>query len=133
MQQKPKQSQIQTKGKARGLFDVVNLGTPAIPSPLPNLKRVGTKYIPLGDNNDFPQRLTELSRESATLGAIMQSKAEFAAGDSYDVKGSINVELFLKRVNSRQNVTALLEFIALDYYMSGNATLGFVGQKEARF
>jgi hypothetical protein len=121
MQQKPKQSQIQTKGKARGLFDVVNLGTPAIPSPLPNLKRVGTKYIPLGDNNDFPQRLTELSRESATLGAIMQSKAEFAAGDSYDFKGSINVEFFLKRVNSRQNVTALLEFIALDYYMSGNA------------
>jgi hypothetical protein len=132
MQQKPKQSQIQTKGKARGLFDVVNLGTPAIPSPIANLKKVSTSHIPFGDNNDFPQRVTELCRESATLGAILQSKAEFAAGDSYEVKGSINVENYLKHVNSRQNIIELAELVYMDYYMSGNAYIRVIRPVQSK-
>lgn len=117
------QKKNQSPEKARGLFEVVNLGTPKIPTPIANLKRIGTPYIPFGDDNDFPQKIAELSRESATLGAILANKGDFAAGDGYTITGSKNVESWLKRVNKNQNIIELAELLFIDYYLSGNAYL----------
>lgn len=112
--------------KTKGIIEVANLGTPKIPSPVTNIRRVGTPYIPFGDDNDFPQKIAELSRESATLGAVLASKGDFASGDGYVITGSKNVENWLKRVNKKQNIIELAELLFIDYYLSGNAYIRVV-------
>lgn len=108
--------------KTKAIFEVANLGTPKIPQPITNLKRIGTFFIPFGEQNDFPQMIAELSRESATLGAILSSKADFAAGDSYQVDNK-NVELYCKKVNKNENIQQVCENLFNDFYLSGNAYL----------
>ena len=108
--------------KTRPIFEVANLGTPKIPQPVTNLKRVATPYIPFGDQNDFPQNVAELCRESATLGAIIASKGDFAAGDSFQIISNPSIEAFCKKINGKnQNLTQFMELIFIDYYLSGNA------------
>lgn len=111
----------QNPKKAKGIFEVVNLGTPAIPTAITNLKRVSTPYIPFGDNNDFPENIAALSRESATLGAVLASKGDFAGGDGYECNNNISVESWLKKVNKEQNIIECVEPIFIDFYLSGNA------------
>lgn len=117
--QKPQKTQPQ-QAKGRGIFEVINLGTPTIPTPVTNLKRVSTPYVPFGDNNDFPQTIATLSRESATLGSILSSKGDFAAGDGYECKNNASVEQWLKKVNKEQNVIDCIEPVFTDFYLSGN-------------
>jgi len=120
--------------KTRPIFEVANLGTPKIPQPITNLKRVATPYIPFGDQNDFPQNVAELCRESATLGAIIASKGDFAAGDSFQIISNPSIEAFCKKINGKnQNLTQFMELIFIDYYLSGNAYIRVCRQCVGRF
>lgn len=112
--------QNQKNPKTKGIIEVANLGTPKIPSPVTNIRRVGTPYIPFGDDNDFPQKIAELSRESATLGSVLSNKSDFASGDLIEVDNKA-VSDFFKKVNKSESFKQVAEKLFNDFYLSGNA------------
>jgi len=96
-------STINKKASGRLKFDIVNL------APMPNIvekqRNITSKdYYKFGDDNLFPQYLSELKRKSSTHRAILSQKATYTAGSKIT---TINAKLndYIKEVNPLFSVT----------------------------
>ena len=107
--------------KAKGLFkfDIVSLSNPVVYLEKDE-SSVNTEYYPFGDDNLFPQYLTELKRKSSTHRAILAQKATYSAGSKITSDSDILNEL-IRRVNPNQSLKSLNRLLDDDYYTFGNA------------
>tara|TARA_R110002012_G_scaffold77863_4_gene198583 strand:- start:356 stop:1675 length:1320 start_codon:yes stop_codon:yes gene_type:complete len=60
-------------------YGFANIGVPTQPVDTKDVRKLKDEYIPFGDNNLFPQELSELKRMSSTHRAILSQKTTFAS------------------------------------------------------
>ena len=70
-----------------------------VPEEVKRLDRVKSSWIPFGDDNLFPQHLSELSRAAATHRAILNTKTTFTMGEGFHSLDE-NLDEYLKDVNA---------------------------------
>jgi capsid portal protein len=130
---KPKSQVKLTKGKSNILsYGVVNLAVPQHIEEPQNLSNIPTEWVPWGCNNDFPQYLAELKRQSPTHRAILTQKTTFTSGRGFSSE-SENLNAWAKRVNAdNETLRDVFKKLVDDYYSFGNAFMEIV-QYEGGF
>ena len=120
---KPK-SQAKTSAKSKDTvyeFGVFNLSVPQNISEPKNIKSLRTKYVPFGDDNLFPQYLSELKRKSSTNRSVLAQKTIFTSGAKF-VCESPELKRFVEDVNAdHESLREVFKKLADDYYTFGNA------------
>ena len=101
---------------------------------LPKFKEDGRReWVAYGQDNDFPERLLELSRRSALHGAILSSKATDAAGDGISRIGHTAEELvFIDAPNPDYSMDELVLRCAWDLAIFGGFILNEVMSKDGK-
>jgi len=95
--------------------------TPRLPNPLIDQKLLSRsdRWLWIGDDNLYPQAVNRVVRESATLKAVLASKADITAG--HDWKGiEGDAPEWLAAPNPYQDINELVRMAALDYFQHGN-------------
>ena len=120
---KPK-TQAKTSAKKKDNiyeFGVFNLAIPENISEPKNIKTLSTKYVPFGDDNLFPQYLSELKRKSSTNRSVLAQKTIFTSGAKF-VCNNPELERFVEDVNAdHESLRDVFKKLADDYYTFGNA------------
>ena len=92
----------------------------------PQLDKLRHRWIPFGDNNLFPQHLSELSRTAPTHRAILNTKTTFTMGEGIHTKDKKLTE-YLTDVNANgESIDDVMRKIISDYWTFGNAYLEIV-------
>ena len=101
---------------------------------LPKFREDGRKsWVSYGQDNDFPERLLELSRRSALHGAILSSKANDAVGEGVSREGRTPEELaFFDAPNPEYDIDELILRCAWDLAIFGGFILNPVTSKDGR-
>tara|TARA_B110000238_G_scaffold22003_1_gene21405 strand:- start:18332 stop:19666 length:1335 start_codon:yes stop_codon:yes gene_type:complete len=120
---KPK-TQAKTSAKKKDNiyeFGVFNLAIPENISEPKNIKTLSTKYVPFGDDNLFPQYLSELKRKSSTNRSVLAQKTIFTSGAKF-VCNNPELERFVEDVNAdHESLRDVFKKLADDYYTFGNS------------
>ena len=118
-------STINRKASGRVKFDIVNLAP--MPDILERQHNITTKeYYKFGDDNLFPQYLSELKRKSSTHRAILSQKATYTAGSKITTINS-KIQSYINEVNPKgQSLRNLFRLVVDDFYTFGNAYIEFV-------
>tara|TARA_R110000803_G_scaffold137211_3_gene204197 strand:+ start:73 stop:1374 length:1302 start_codon:yes stop_codon:yes gene_type:complete len=97
-----------------------------VPEEVKRLDRVKSSWIPFGDDNLFPQHLSELSRAAATHRAILNTKTTFTMGEGFHSLDE-NLDEYLKDVNADgESLDDVIRKVVDDYWTMGNAYLEIV-------
>tara|TARA_Y100001938_G_C8093656_1_gene436711 strand:+ start:2562 stop:3860 length:1299 start_codon:yes stop_codon:yes gene_type:complete len=96
------------------------------PEEVKDLGKLKNKWIPFGDDNLFPQHLSELARSASTHRAILTTKTTFTIGEGFR---SSNDELtnYIDDVNaSGESLDDVMRKVISDYWTHGNAYIEVV-------
>ena len=94
-----------------------------------NLDNLQYDWIPFGDDNLFPQMLSELSRCAATHRAILNTKTTFTIGEGISTSNSKTAK-YLEDVNADgETINDVLRKVISDYWTHGNAYMEVVKGK----
>jgi hypothetical protein len=97
-----------------------------VPVETKKLDRLRNLWIPFGDDNLFPQQLSELSRSASTHRAILNTKTTFTIGEGFR---SLDEKLseYMDDVNANgESMDDVMRKVMSDYWSHGNAYLEIV-------
>jgi len=97
-----------------------------VPTETKKLDRLRNSWIPFGDDNLFPQQLSELSRSASTHRAILNTKTTFTIGEGFH---SLDEKLseYIDDVNANgESMDDVMRRVMSDYWSHGNAYLEIV-------
>ena len=99
------------------------------PAEKKNLDNLQYDWIPFGDDNLFPQLLSELSRSASTHRAILNTKTTFTIGEGISTSNSKTAK-YLEDVNADgETINDVLRKVISDYWTHGNAYMEVVKGK----
>ena len=97
-----------------------------VPEEVKRLDRLRNAWIPFGDDNLFPQHLSELSRAAATHRAILNTKTTFTIGEVFHTSNE-SLDEYIKDVNvDGDSLDDVMRKVIDDYWTFGNAYLEIV-------
>lgn len=97
-----------------------------VPEEVKRVDRLRNAWIPFGDDNLFPQHLSELSRAAATHRAILNTKTTFTIGEGFHTLNEALNE-YIKDVNADgDSLDDVMRKVINDYWTFGNAYLEIV-------
>ena len=97
-----------------------------VPSETKKLDRLRHSWIPFGEDNLFPQQLSDLSRSASTHRAILNTKTTFTLGEGFS---SLDEKLseYIEDVNANgESLDTVMRKVIADYWSHGNAYLEVV-------
>jgi hypothetical protein len=96
------------------------------PEEVKNIDRLRYAWIPFGDDNLFPQHLSELARSASTHRAILNTKTTFTIGEGFRTLDDKFSE-YIKDVNaSGESLDDVMRKVVSDYWTHGNAYIEVV-------
>ena len=117
--QKPKKNKLLAYGFSKDLAQDT-------PEEVKKISRLKNAWIPFGDDNLFPQHLSELSRCASTHRAILNTKTTFTIGEGFHTLEG-NLDEYIKDVNAHgESMDDVMRKIIADYWAFGNAYLEVV-------
>ncbi len=96
------------------------------PEEIKRIDRLRNAWIPFGDDNLFPQHLSELARCASTHRAILTTKTTFTIGEGFR---TLNEEFkeYIKDVNANgESLDEVMRKVVSDYWTHGNAYIEIV-------
>ena len=97
-----------------------------VPTETKKLDRLKNDWIPFGDDNLFPQQLSELSRSASTHRAILNTKTTFTIGEGFHTLDE-QLEEYISDVNAYgETLDDVIRKVISDYWTHGNAYLEIV-------
>lgn len=91
------------------------------PEETKNIDKLKYSWIPFGDDNLFPQHLSELARSASTHRAILNTKTTFTIGEGFRTLDDKFGE-YLKDVNANgESLDDVMRKVISDYWTHGNA------------
>lgn len=97
-----------------------------VPEEVKRLDRLKNSWIPFGDDNLFPQHLSELSRAASTHRAILNTKTTFTIGEGFHTLDE-SLDEYIKDVNADgESLDDVMRKVSDDYWTFGNAYLEVV-------
>lgn len=97
-----------------------------VPTETKKLDRLRNSWIPFGDDNLFPQQLSELSRSASTHRAILNTKTTFTIGEGFHTLDE-KLEDYIQDVNANgESLDDVMRKVISDYWTHGNAFLEIV-------
>lgn len=97
-----------------------------VPEEVKRLDKLKNSWIPFGDDNLFPQHLSELSRAAATHRAILNTKTTFTIGEGFHTLDE-TLDEYIKDVNADgESLDDVMRKVIDDYWTFGNAYLEIV-------
>jgi transcription termination factor NusB len=97
-----------------------------VPVETKQLDKLRYSWIPFGDDNLFPQQLSDLSRSASTHRAILNTKVTFTLGEGFH---TLDEELndYIMDVNANgESLDDVIRKLMSDYWTHGNAFLEIV-------
>ena len=111
------------KGSNTFEFGVFSLAIPQQVREPQDLSKVRTKFVPFGDDNDFPQYLSKLKRQSSTHRSVLAQKTIFTSGAKFVTKNE-SLQEYIEDVNADgESLRDVFKKLSDDYYTFGNAYL----------
>lgn len=99
------------------------------PEEIKRIDRLRNAWIPFGDDNLFPQHLSELSRSASTHRAILNTKTTFTIGEGFRTLNDDFSE-YIKDVNANgESLDDVMRKVISDYWTHGNAYIEIVSGK----
>ena len=96
------------------------------PEEVKSIDRLKNAWIPFGDDNLFPQHLSELARSASTHRAILNTKTTFTIGEGFRTLDDKFSE-YIKDVNaSGESLDDVMRKVISDYWTHGNAYIEIV-------
>jgi|TARA_R100000482_G_scaffold124933_2_gene80071 hypothetical protein len=96
------------------------------PEETKNIDKLKNAWIPFGDDNLFPQHLSELARSASTHRAILNTKTTFTIGEGFRTLDDKFSE-YIKDVNaSGESLDDVMRKVISDYWTHGNAYIEIV-------
>tara|TARA_Y100001972_G_scaffold126067_1_gene178843 strand:- start:4377 stop:5678 length:1302 start_codon:yes stop_codon:yes gene_type:complete len=96
------------------------------PEEVKRLDKLRNKWIPFGDDNLFPQHLSELARSASTHRAILTTKTTFTIGEGFHTSDD-NLSGYIQDVNANaETLDDVMRRVISDYWTHGNAYLEVV-------
>ena len=111
---------------AYGFSKNVSKDAPAEKKVLDNLQY---DWIPFGDDNLFPQLLSELSRSAATHRAILNTKTTFTIGEGISCSNERTSKYFEDVNANGESINDVIRKVVSDYWTHGNAYIEVVKGK----
>lgn len=111
---------------AYGFSKNVSKDAPAEKKVLDNLQY---DWIPFGDDNLFPQLLSELSRSAATHRAILNTKTTFTIGEGISCSNERTSKYFEDVNADAESINDVIRKVISDYWTHGNAYIEIVKGK----
>ena len=94
-----------------------------------NYDNLPNDWIPFGDDNLFPQMLSELSRCAATHRAILNTKTTFTIGEGISCSNE-RTQAYFDDVNAEgETINDIMKKVISDYWTHGNAYIEVVKGK----
>ena len=101
-----------------------------VPEEVKTIDKLKNAWIPFGDDNLFPQHLSELSRAAATHRAILNTKTTFSMGEGFHSKDEA-LDEYMNDVNADgESLDDVMRKVLDDYWTFGNAYLEVVTGDE---
>jgi len=120
---KKQKTKPQIKSNFGAKYAFVNLSTPQVSSEVKDLDRLREDWMPFGKDNQFPQYLAELKRQSSTHRSVLAQKTTFTTGGGFSTSNE-QLNDFIKSVNANgESLKDCFKKLADDYYTYGNAFL----------
>jgi hypothetical protein len=96
------------------------------PEETKDINRLKNAWIPFGDDNLFPQHLSELSRSAATHRAILNTKTTFTMGEGFSTLNE-DFKEYIQDVNANgDSLDDVMRKVVSDYWTFGNAYIEVV-------
>ena len=96
------------------------------PEEVKSIDRLKNAWIPFGDDNLFPQHLSELARSASTHRAILNTKTTFTIGEGFRTLDDKFSE-YIKDVNANgESLDDVMRKVISDYWTHGNAYIEIV-------
>jgi hypothetical protein len=112
--QKPAKNKLLAYGFSKDI-------TQDAPEETKNIDKLKYSWIPFGDDNLFPQHLSELARSASTHRAILNTKTTFTIGEGFRTLDDKFSE-YLKDVNANgESLDDVMRKVISDYWTHGNA------------
>ncbi len=97
-----------------------------VPVEKKSLDRLRNSWIPFGDDNLFPQQLSDLSRSASTHRAILNTKTTFTLGEGFHTLDE-KLDEYIMDVNANgESLDDVMRKVMSDYWTHGNAFLEIV-------
>lgn len=97
-----------------------------VPEEVKRIDKLKNSWIPFGDDNLFPQHLSELSRAASTHRAILNTKTTFTIGEGFHTLNE-SLDEYIKDVNADgESLDDVIRKVVDDYWTMGNAYLEVV-------
>jgi hypothetical protein len=97
-----------------------------VPEEVKKIDKLKNEWIPFGDDNLFPQHLSELSRAASTHRAILNTKTTFTIGEGFHTNNEA-LDEYIKDVNADgESLDDVMRRVVDDYWSMGNAYLEVV-------
>lgn len=111
-------------------FSVIDPDSPVVPVLSENYRADDSKPVKYGEDDNFPQFISELNESSVTMGTIVSGFVDYICGDGIDV--SPDFSSWEKKINRRdETLEDLIRQIAIDYTLYNGFAIQVVYAKHS--
>jgi len=120
-------NKVATKKKTSYFLPTNDAHLQKLPTEKKNIEYLTSDYMPFGEDNDFPQRTTELNRKSPISRSIIASKRNYIVGQGFQ---SDNKKFQAFKPNPNASLRDVTNKLVYDKLVTGNAYLEVVRVKS---